>query len=258
MPKQVFFFGRYIINHMNVTVEYKKKPQKRKSSKVCKRRNTEHLYAPPSYEVVVGMDEAPPPYYTVADEQTDSDSDEDHGVLIEQNHESSPHSNAKVVTPETESNSLEHGGVETTSAESHNVETPINGIKVTSAIVVCDVEGNFNCQTKLAKDADVKNADFESLTNLKMCSPSLSNEVEKRKKSSAKELPNIDEIEVLASGSDDSHSTNDENENRTKRKGKAIGNPTPLSNGKLNGHAVSYHRSPSKREAGAIEFIDSD
>ncbi|WAR26765.1 hypothetical protein MAR_012469 [Mya arenaria] len=94
---------RYIINTTNVTVEFRKKRTKKKSAKGGKQRNTENLtrlYAPPSYEVVVGMDEAPPPYHSVADEYTSSE--EEDGMLVEQIDEISAGPGTCVIMPEDE------------------------------------------------------------------------------------------------------------------------------------------------------------
>ncbi|XP_052781138.1 uncharacterized protein LOC128217791 [Mya arenaria] len=247
---------RYIINTTNVTVEFRKKRTKKKSAKGGKQRNTENLtrlYAPPSYEVVVGMDEAPPPYHSVADEYTSSE--EEDGMLVEQIDEISAGPGTCVIMPEDEH-------LVTENLRQACAKPPDNHIKVTSALVVCDVEGNNSCQTKLVEGASNLDSDFQNLTNLKKCSSINQNDVKPGSKRLAlvRESSHLDEIEIISSNSDDSRSTNDENENRTRTKGKGATQTVASLKGTNNGFVkgVTYKRSPSSRDADTIEFADSD
>lgn len=202
------------------------------------------LYAPPSYELVVKMDEDPPPYESVEDEY-DTDTDDGNEVLNEH------------VLMNTE------GACATTPSED-NISNA--NIRVTSALVTCDIEGN-NVKTEV-NSKDVlrnQNEEFQELSNYKLCSSGEENFPNKKVvQFQANGIQ--DEIEVLSS--EDAYNSKEENINGNIQTQKIPNRKTPngihVSNGvigseKCNGHSkVMFKRSPSKRDAGTIEYIDSD
>lgn len=238
-------------------MEFRKRKGRKKS---CE--NREHLarlYAPPSYEVVIGTnDEEPPPYQSVADdtdtssEVEESDTDSVGDKLTESR--DSQISNVHLLPKCVESNSLPHSNV-----------------NVTSAVVVCDIDGNHQvlCKTGRSIDTSQDSTDsFQELTNLHVCStgapchPNFSN-LKVVVRGASNLLDDINEIEVLPTadtpGSPHTNGRIKSNSNSKKTnlnlgKGRNL-NQNGLSE-KSNGHAIKYKRSPSQIEA--IQFIDSD
>lgn len=231
----------------NITVEFRKK---KKTKHRPSNGELTRLYAPPSYEVVVGMDEDPPPYEAV---EYETDSDDDDCVSVE--HMALNCESACVSLPN----------------EAHISGNGSNAkVCVTSALVTCDIEGNNICTVGVdANDEDTdskRHEEFQELTNYKLCSTELGDNLcSNRRKVQFQATDNIDEIEVISSA--DSDSSKDENSNSHNHKEKMLnGNVQTLtSNGhvgitvKYNGHSdATLTRSPSKREAETIEYIDSD
>ncbi|XP_045164817.2 uncharacterized protein LOC123528854 [Mercenaria mercenaria] len=228
----------------HITVEFKKK--RKPNRKSTNGELLTRLYAPPSYEVVVGMDEEPPPYEAVEDDY-DTETDDDNEVLNE--HVTMNTKGACAVTPETMGN---------------------NKIRITSALVTCDIEGN-NVKTKVNKtnEDNILNQrkEFQELTNYKLCSSaeesSSNSSTSQNKNAQIQNNHAGDEIEVLESV--DSDSSKDENSNSHNQQKLSNGTVhTLIGNGhvsseKCNGHSkVMFKRSPSTRDADTIEYVDSD
>ena len=224
-----------MVVNTNITVEFKKKRKsnrKSTSGEVLTR-----LYAPPSYEVVVGMDEEPPPYDAV---DYDTETDDENDILNQ--HVMLNTEGACASTPESD------------------VQTKF---RVTSALVTCDIEGN-HIKTSVDKSnqeiANNQSKEFQELTNYKLCSSAEENSSNSSPSAHAQRNNVEDEIEVLES--EDSESSKDENCNSNSPKKYSNGNL--LGNGhikseKSNGHTrVMYKRSPSQMDGGAVEYVDSD
>ena len=240
----------------NVSVEYRKRKGKGKRKTCENREKLTRLYAPPSYEVVIGMEgEDPPPYRAVAGDSDAStsdgeDTDTDHVMDINTRPTSSP----------------DRDNIVNEDRQSH----PDKNINVVSAIVTCDIEGNHqvvnNDDIHKHECADSTQS-FQDLTNLHLCatgpstrdSPITSgrNVIIK----GASRMADEDEIEVIQTSVDHVHkngsiTTNNNTHNGVKSHGE--NGHSSQSNGvkgKVNGHAVKYKRSPSQFES--IDFIDS-
>lgn len=248
--------------HSTISVEFRKRKGKRKACE--NREQLTRLYAPPSYEVVIGMNDVePPPYQSVADctdtsdsEDKDSDTDTDSRA---------PTETKDTLLSQPDNNSLV--------SESRNSQKLSNGnINVTSAVVTCDIEGNHQvlCKSEANCDSTQDATDsFQELTKLHLCatgatdhSPNSSN----RKvvvRGACNLLDDINEIEVLQTA--DTCSAGHTNggsktNNNYKKSNSSFGKGhTVKQNGifeKNNGHAIKYKRSPSQIES--IEFIDND
>lgn len=206
------------------------------------------LYAPPSYEVVIGMNEDPPPYQAVADGfETDSENDDS---LIE-DHAIQNSNYASVSLPSNPKNS----------------DIVTTNIQVTSALVTCDIEGNNICTTDVCEtEKPVCNGGkaFEEMTNYKPlpCNGS---------ESSLRKVTIIDhdtnEIEVLEhhSSNEDVTYCNGHINNGSLRNGKlanggshVTGNGITQADKRSSYSKVLYKRSPSRREADTIDYVDSD
>lgn len=254
---------RDVIN-TNITVEFRKK--KKSKHRSTNRENLTRLYAPPSYEVVVGMDEEPPPYESVED-GCNTETDDEDGILREH------------VTHNTESAcvSLPSACVSLPSAcvslpnengpnKEANQNLSVKDLRVTSVLVTCDIDGNNICTqdsnitVEYEVDEQNQTAEFQNLTNLKLCTSEPLN-IDARKTDAP--LQNGECIVEQESVSIDPDAV-DINIEITRGK---VTNGTALnvtSNGhigpeKCNGHSkVAYKRTPSKREPETIEYIDSD
>ena len=234
---QCYYHFSQILN-TNITVEYKRRKSPKRQ--LSNGETLNRLYAPPSYEVVIEMDEDPPPYNSV-NGRLDTDSDEDNQSL-------------------TEDETHIPKGV----SENGNITGTRNNFKqntrlITSTIVSCDVHGNYVSESELAERTN-NQSDFLTQTKYRLCSANQSNGSLKRTTSMRGQNLETD-IEILLSN--DSESPKDVNRNsKTKSNGNAI---TPddtvrvLDDTTTKDHAiVSYERSPSNRKPNTIEFVDSD
>lgn len=198
------------------------------------------LYAPPSYDVVIGMDE-PPPYHSVAGGD-DSGSDAEDSAFNEH------------VTSRSECACARHESevLETADMQEKYKPKSKTTVRVTSAVVMCDIEGNIPpCASSSSKPVDEDSSHLKQtqyrltscsppnvLPDQKVCSNGYgSAEIEIL--SSADSLENIDKKGKR-------HSANSRNSNTKKSKS--------------NGHArVNYTRSPSRGAENAdIEFINNE
>lgn len=216
----------------SISVYFHKKNPKRQTSN-----NGEmvRLYAPPSYDVVIGMDEQPPPYHSVAGGD-DSGSDVEDGASCSEyartRHESDISDSADIQEQRKRNNK--------------------QSVRITAALVTCDIEGNIPpCANSSSKPTDEDPSHLKQTKyRLTSCSP-----------------PNVlpdktvcsnghgsAEIEVLSSA--------DSLENIDKKGKRQSANPrnSNAKKSKSNGHArVSYTRSPSKRaETANIDFINNE
>lgn len=237
----------------NITVEFKKrKTTKRQISNGAMTR----LYAPPSYEVVIGMDEQPPPYHSVISPYY-SDSDEEDGVLREQPSTSYevPRARMPDENPPSSNETRSKGGAP---KRSKPKSKPI--VRIASVVVTCDNSGNQVCSaqacdvtSEYSVDEDVtsKSGDVLQQFGFKVCP------VEQPSLVSSKR-----EADTVSSCSD---SSKDENRNKHKvSNGNIIAqngmNPETLDTHKcvndINGK-VSFVKGLSADD-GEIVFVDDE
>lgn len=270
---------RAIVN-TNITIEYRRR--QRTKTRQSNRENLTRLYAPPSYEVVVGMEGAPPPYEEVGDLDS-SESDEENGILRE--HMAQTTDGACVCLP-SEINRPEKNLENQRQRESE--------MCVTSVLVTCDIDGNNICALASSIETPTEDVrrddskDFQSLTKYKLCA-STAEETEVRNMPTHaihnEECPdtfNAKSNETVSADAQNNTLPNGESESH-------YGGTEQIENGIPNGHVVQgghvtsemcnghtpnghlkldtsnghvkvvYKRSPSKiGEKDAIEYIDSD
>lgn len=253
----------------SISVYFRRKSPKRQVS-----HNGElmRMYAPPSYDVVVGMDEQPPPYQS----DDSSGSDVEDVAFIEQVASCSC-ANQEDMSSESTDN-IRNKQI----AKSKSKPT----VRVTSAVVVCDIEGNNlpSCSKVDDEDPSLLKQTHYHLTS---SAPSyerpaqvinghanrlpgkningLSNGLQgKSRNSSANGLPCkiinshsnghlSSEIEVISSGDDDSGVRDVKRMKKSRSDG-------DVKRTKINGHArVNYARSPSREaDSARIEFINNE
>lgn len=230
----------------NVTVEYKKRKPKKDN-----REHLARLYAPPSYEVVIGMNEEPPPYHAVADDSDSEISDVD----IANDYVATNSALASVSFPENENIDNQHRQM--CSDDDENV---------TSAIITCDIEGNQFLGKSEMTLTDNQNNDFLELTKLHLCATGNQTDTNSGNgKRFVKGASHLDDIEVLESDNSKPDLTNTDIEDEKKKihyKNEAL---QPVNGhagkqngvrGRSNGHLVKYTRSPSGIES--IHYMDDD
>ena len=194
------------------------------------------LYAPPSYDVVIGMDEQPPPYHSVAGGD-DSGSDAEDGASCSEyartRHDSSDISDSVDIQAQRKRNSKQP-------------------VRITAALVTCDIEGNIPpCANSSSKHTGEDPSHLKQTKyRLTSCSP-----------------PNVLPDKTVCSNGHGSAETEilssaDSLENIDKKGKRQSANPrnSNAKKSKSNGHArVSYTRSPSKRaETANIDFINNE
>ncbi|KAL4227135.1 hypothetical protein ACF0H5_015108 [Mactra antiquata] len=277
---------REIINNTNITVEFRKKRKKKRNEK----RNPSNgemltrLYAPPSYEVVIGMDEDPPPYQAVADGfETASETEDDESVLDDHVIQSENFSCSPMPIYSEK--------------ESENCDTVSSNIRIHSALVTCDIDGNnVNTSDVCSVDEPIQNKSnevFEEMTKYKPlpCNGSSSslrkvtvidndpNEIEVLEHHSSSEDVTSGNEHVCQNGSinngvitngkianGDNHMKGsglsngvnhvEPNSKLIANGGKRVGNGTTKNRSSYS--KVMFKRSPSKREPDSIEYVDSD
>ena len=227
----------------SISVYFRRKSPKRQ---VSNNRELTRLYAPPSYDVVIGMDENPPPYQS----DDSSGSDVDDGAFTEQ---------------VTSCTCAKHGRMNSESMDNirNKQKAKTNSqptVRVTSAVVVCDIEGNsLPC---CSKDDDEDPSHLKQTNYHLTASASASGLPEKGVNGHANGLPGKGinghanghvsaEVEVI-------YSDDDSSETREERIKKSESNGT-VKRSKSNGHArVNYSRSLSRQaESARIEFINN-
>ncbi|KAH3827894.1 uncharacterized protein LOC127880910 isoform X2 [Dreissena polymorpha] len=229
---------RIIIRGNNHAVLFRKN---KKGGKHRASGQTTNLHAPPSYERVYGIDEAPPSYRSVVEQYTDS---EDEQVESPGNvYESSALASATVV---------DEGNVGLADGKSGTSERNAKQV-----LVVCDVEGRHDYRTELVSSAQCtpQSDDFQTLSGYKLCSNGDAKHGAHHINNSESALHDLNEADGLTK-SKAFHIDNQEIRNPTEV---TNGKDKLLTNGHCNGSSTStYNRSPSRRDADLIEYIDSD
>ena len=239
----LFFFRDR--QNRNINVYFHKKQPKRQISK-----NGElvRLYAPPSYDVVIGMDDQPPPYQSVAGvEDSGSDVDEDDFS----HHSGGACGSCSCVN--TADACDDHRDEIRKSKQKQKQQQPT--VRVTSALVVCDIEGNNipNCSHS-SSDNDIG---FLKQTKYHLTSKPSTGQPNHEIHICHSE-PNFTEIEIISSAESAENAVS-----KDKKKEKAQQRNGSVKKSKMNGvngHArVNYSRSASKQDEKAdIEFVEKE
>ena len=229
------------------------------------------MYAPPSYDVVIGMDEQPPPYQS--DDSSGSDVED---VAFIEHVSSSACANQELMSSESTDN-IRNKQI----AKAKSQPT----VRVTSAVVVCDIEGNN--LPSCSKDGDedpslLKQTHYHLASSAPPCEPpgkginghanglpgkgingrengipgkemnGLANGLPRNGINGHSNRHLSTEIEVISSEDDNSVVRDVKRMKKSRSDG-------DVKRGKSNGHArVNYSRSPSRQaDSARIEIIDN-